>query len=525
MKEPAYLDQISVRVKETLFLDGKNTTKDTCLLGPPMLEFAPFQKVPGGRTRHDGRQGTIDQDQEFIDFLQSLTEPVTKPSTNGVEAGTKEAVTTTPLVQYIKEKKAAKSKEAAAAKTSKAEKAKAAKVEAKATVVVKSAKPSASEKDRLAKATQDTVQKIAAMTNKPQPAKTDTKTAVAKSETSATAPAKKERTRGDASVAARMLQRDLGLTPKEPKRREKVAPAPAPQADDEKQPNVVPPFNKPSVQAKPVPSTTPPTGPRSTRGSSGPAKQIPAPQRPAKAGPLLSADAKSAFLKHANPSQGVTEELLRSEFEKFGKLSRCSIDRKKGFGYVDFLEPEGLRLAMQASPVKVGNGQVQVLENKVRLQPKHDLPSAPASGPSSPALNAARPLSQPKPASESIKATALTSQPPATTPPTAPKASTQPTVTTTASRGGHVNSNRASRSQTGPGRGSFSPGNRGGPRAGFRGNGPTTRGNLPFHPRGGGRGSAGAESTSTNITANVSTTTKKSTVPPPPPSNPGEPAV
>ena len=37
------------------------------------------------RVRHDGRQGTIDQDQEFIDFLQSLTEPIAKPTTNGTE--------------------------------------------------------------------------------------------------------------------------------------------------------------------------------------------------------------------------------------------------------------------------------------------------------------------------------------------------------------------------------------------------------------------------------------------------------
>src|SRR5271168_3213547 len=96
VKEQSHLDLLSTKIKQTTFQDAKNTMKDSCLLGPPSLEFAPFGKVPGSRVRHDGRQGTIDQDPEFIDFLHSLTEPASKPPANddGAEAKLDKAAVT-----------------------------------------------------------------------------------------------------------------------------------------------------------------------------------------------------------------------------------------------------------------------------------------------------------------------------------------------------------------------------------------------------------------------------------------------
>lgn len=378
------LDELAAIVKQASFQDAKNTTKDPCLLGPPSLEFALYTRVPGSRIRQDGRQGTIDQDQEFIDFLQSLTEPVGKSANDMAAAdGKLEKATTTPLVQYLKEKKAAKAKEAAAAKSAKAKEtkdAKDAKAEktGKTTVVIKNT-PTSTEKARVTKATSDAVKAInksvASMPNKTSPQKPDSKAILAASTTKdVTTPAvRPPRERGSAAVANRILQRDLGLTPKDSKTRAAKASSAAKDVDMTLKGAVSAVSQSPSI-AKPsseVPNTTipnPPTGPRNSRPSSATAVKpniVPA-ARPAKPVPQPTVGATSAFLKHANASQGVTEDLLRVAFENFGLLTKCEIDKKKGFGYIDFAEAEALKIAMQASPVKVGNGQVVVLENKVR---------------------------------------------------------------------------------------------------------------------------------------------------------------
>jgi regulator of nonsense transcripts 3 len=44
---------------------------------------------------------------------------------------------------------------------------------------------------------------------------------------------------------------------------------------------------------------------------------------------------------------------------------KVEIDKKKGFGYIDFAEPDGLQKAIAASPVTVAQSQVVVLERKV----------------------------------------------------------------------------------------------------------------------------------------------------------------
>jgi regulator of nonsense transcripts 3 len=72
-------------------------------------------------------------------------------------------------------------------------------------------------------------------------------------------------------------------------------------------------------------------------------------------------------LKHANPSQGITEPLIEESLKLFGGIEKVEIDKRKGFAYVDFAEPEGLRKAMAASPIKIAQGAVQVLERKEKI--------------------------------------------------------------------------------------------------------------------------------------------------------------
>lgn len=428
VKDPALLDQLSAHVKVVAFQDSKNTTRDSCLVGPPLLEFAPYTKTPNHRVRHDGRQGTIDQDPEFIDFLQSLTEPITKSASNGEQTDAKlEKVTTTPLVQYLKEKKAnkAKEKEAAAAKgTKKGQESKETKdkeakdsKESKASTssksdqatIVKKGAGKETEKVRVAKATQqamDSIKKSVAEIKGHGPSKQEQKAQEKKDAASASAPTpaptKRERQRGDASAAARIIGRDLGLVPKEGRRGQRAVTTPAPvavAAATEADPSPAEPVKPPSEQITPVasaaesPAAQPPTGPRSLRNNAPqPSPRTAAhPQVPkAKTPPQPSPGAKSAFLKHANPSQGVTEELLRSIFSVYGTITRCEIDKKKGLGYVDFTESDALKKAMAASPVKVGNGSVVVLENRTpyrkvsQANAKNASPSPKTSTPASP---------------------------------------------------------------------------------------------------------------------------------------------
>lgn len=82
------------------------------------------------------------------------------------------------------------------------------------------------------------------------------------------------------------------------------------------------------------------------------------------ASPTVSPGATQAFLKHANPSQGVTESLLDEAFSAFGTVTKVEIDKKKGFAYLDFADSNGLQKAIVASPVKIAQGQVVVLERK-----------------------------------------------------------------------------------------------------------------------------------------------------------------
>ena len=64
---------LSDKIRTATFTDSKGSPKEPAISGPPVVEFATFGRVPNGRERKDLRQGTIDQDPEFISFLESRT--------------------------------------------------------------------------------------------------------------------------------------------------------------------------------------------------------------------------------------------------------------------------------------------------------------------------------------------------------------------------------------------------------------------------------------------------------------------
>ncbi|KAL8820839.1 MAG: hypothetical protein Q9223_001032 [Gallowayella weberi] len=372
--------------------------------------------------RKDNRQGTIDQDPEFIQFLESLTNPVPKTTTvDQRDVRNKEKVTTTPLIQYLKDKKANKGKEAT---TSTPKTAKHARQLSKDT---QSTTTSSSDKKSPAKTTPSTAQPsdkrsaqaimvekaardAARVLNKQAATPGKSQPPIAAAATSATPPttqvnsplAEKKRERGSASAAASILRRDLGLgtIPGSRGGRRGVSVGQAkpssngsPQATsttsvrggDAKvtesstttslvdppgtgKTTVAPTAPESSTQASSSPK--PPTGPAASRASS----RTNAPPSATTNTNSLSAQSKpspvsptatQAFLKHANPSQGITEPLLEQAFGTFGTVKRVEIDKKKGSAYVDFEEPEGLQKAIKASPIKVAQGQVVVLERRL----------------------------------------------------------------------------------------------------------------------------------------------------------------
>jgi regulator of nonsense transcripts 3 len=183
-------------------------------VGPPALEFAPYHRMPGGRRRNDTRQGTIDQDQEFKDFLESLTNPLTKPPA-AEDDGKKEKAKTTPLIEALREKKANKDKPQSrtASKHGRGE----AKEDAEKKILAKSGKEAAAaagDKNRRPSKAEKAAREAVKVLNKEAASKDASTTS-----TPATSSPAPERKRGNAAIAKSMLQRDLGIGPAANRRR------------------------------------------------------------------------------------------------------------------------------------------------------------------------------------------------------------------------------------------------------------------------------------------------------------------
>ncbi|KAI4171175.1 MAG: hypothetical protein LQ346_008766 [Caloplaca aetnensis] len=414
-----YVGALSESVRNTTFNDSKNTSKDSALRGPPSVEFAPYRKTPRTKTRKDARQGTIDQDSEFIEFLESLTNPVSKAASVDQSSKSKEKVTTTPLIQFLKEKKANKGKESAVATvkgakharqgskdspsnpTSSSDKSSPAKAVPLAASVPDKRSAQAIMVEKAARDAARIVNKQAPIASKPQPPSPASTSSATPVVTAATSPlAEKKRERGSASAAASILRRDLGIATSPGGRGGRrggplgqnrpssttsgqVTSAVTSQKDATKAADSLaspapPPANgslatTPGAISKPAQSpqtSQPPTGPAASRIPKGQATPPAASAANTAPKPVpVPSTATQAFLKHANPSQGITEPLLEEAFAAYGAVKSVEIDRKKGSAYVDFEEPEGLQKAIKASPVKVAQGQVIVLERRMGPNP------------------------------------------------------------------------------------------------------------------------------------------------------------
>ncbi|KAJ5357067.1 hypothetical protein N7517_011676 [Penicillium concentricum] len=370
---------LSDAVRQASFQDARNTLHDPILLGPPSLEFAPYAKTPGSRSRKDARQGTIDQDSDFIAFLESLTQPIIRPaamdSTVDGEDKKKEAVMTTPLVQFIKDKKASKSKDGSGSKSKHGrsdKESKQEKVQAKKLLQrgdKETAATSSDKKSKGEKTSKDSVKatKQGAAANA-KGGKSSTTSSTAKDTTAAP---ERKRERGNVTVATKILQRDLGLTTSGGRRRGKGGSTDTTSKSESSRDSAIPSTDQPKKETRPPKTASstantpkPKDGESSSRADAA-APPATLPVKSTKGGKAKHpSTAKQAFLKHANPSQGVTEALLESAFTPFGTVTKVEIDKKKGFGYVDFAEPEALRKAIAASPVSVAQSQVVVLERK-----------------------------------------------------------------------------------------------------------------------------------------------------------------
>ncbi|KAL2684823.1 hypothetical protein Neosp_005914 [[Neocosmospora] mangrovei] len=475
-------------VRTAVWEDAKATFTNPSLIGPPSVEFAIYKKVPGNKKRTDARQGTIDQDPEFMAFLEDLANP-TPPKENaegeeGDDIGKAETkVTTTPLIEYLKEKKANKAKDGASSKNAKHGQGES-----------KSGKGKGSSKDddsgkkkgkesresKAEKTPKETVKILTKKASTEQSAESSKATTAKPTSDSAAQESAPKSRRAGILAAARILQRDLGLSPGSAHRKARQDAAKA-EADAKSTPakETAPPATASTTTerpASPVKSTeaSPPTA--KGRGASGAASKSQSsgrrtrggknsekkekekekdkdnekpkgkdkeggpsqsqatpnppvvllkkkttevePRRPAtptgisqpapaqaqatgskannasggskggsnksgnaqKKPPTVSADATRGFVKHANPSQGVTEALLKQSLEVFGTITFVEIDKRKGFAYVDFAEHEGLVKAVTSSPITVAQGTVQVLERKDK-KPASTPAASGASGP------------------------------------------------------------------------------------------------------------------------------------------------
>ena len=418
---------LSDHVRQSTFRDAKGSWTSSSLLGPPSVEFAPYGRVPNNKRRADARQGTIDQDPEFMAFLEELTSPIASkksPEDAVKNIGAKRGdVKTTPLVQFLKDRKANKGKKPATAAD--------ARLETKAAVIIKPNKvigispsgprPSSRGRGAPERQTKENIRVLRKGSPEPSPRRqaaaaakgsgmSDSKNRNAPSLGPARAPTfEKKRERGNVAAAARMLRRDLGLAG-EPKGRgrsedtalqaqsqattsppharaidESPRDRAAPRKGDGQDFTVSPKahlseaaasssstasaFDRTAISGRDISKARAPPA-----ASTATARQLKKTFQPAKQAQASSSSSAitdgarptQAFIKHANPSQGITELTLQSAMEAFGTVTKAEIDKKKGFAYIDFADPDALQRAMQASPVTIAEGQVVVLERKDR---------------------------------------------------------------------------------------------------------------------------------------------------------------
>ncbi|KAK0853954.1 hypothetical protein LTR03_002582 [Friedmanniomyces endolithicus] len=390
----SHVKDFEQRFLSVVFHDKAGTHRNADLKHlPPTLSFATSQRTPLQiKQRLDSRQGTIDQDPEFIAFLEAETQPLIKPTAllealGAEKQKAEERVKSTPLIEDLREKKALRAK-AAAEKVDKkrvddnrgpngskdgatagAEKdvkaSQQARVEQAAKEAAKLLTKQAVAKQQLPAAAQPVNAKAAspARTRKTvqSPRQQNATPAVpvtaATPSTTPTGPAPDrrplhQRQQGNAEGIKKMLQKDLGIRPK---------PAPTTQSGNT---SASQPVAATTIPATPSPvaasqAVQPPTQPKAT--------PTPLKTTPSAPPPLQSAPTSlKAYLKHANPSQGMTEMLLHRALAEYGDVVNVTIDPRKGTAIAVFKDTEGLKKAMAARKIVVAKGAVEVLEFRDR---------------------------------------------------------------------------------------------------------------------------------------------------------------
>lgn len=389
-----HVQQLSQHFPSVTFLDNAGTHKIPELKSlPPQLQYAASQKTSVGvKQRDDSRQGTIDQDPDFMKFLEEQTMPTPKPP--AIDPSPEKAETleikSTPLIDDLREKKANKAKAA----TAKAEKKKEddekkgaghKKNTSRDTVqqekvtqqvkVEQAAKEAAKVLNKQA-ASKATAQHAPASGKNGLPAKSR-KAAPPPRQQNATVsqPAEMkappspvpnrgppaQRPRGNAEGIKKMLQKDLGIRPK-------------PAITSSQSTTMKSSANAPQQESKPArtssaagssnPTTTQsgmqPSKPSSKSHKNQPKASLsPVPSSPQ---PTVGVNASTtkAYLKHANPSQGMTEMLIHAALAAYGPVVNVTIDPRKGTAIAVFKDLEGLTKAMEAKRVPVAGGMVEV---------------------------------------------------------------------------------------------------------------------------------------------------------------------
>lgn len=369
------------------FLDKAGTHKNVELRNlQPTLGFAQNQRTPlAVKQRVDNRQGTIDQDPEFIAFLEAETQPIPKPATvDAKDEEGKNEVKSTPLIDELRERKANKASNAA----KKAEKKTEEDVKSQAKTQGKEASPKkggkGAQQDKVEQAAKDAAQalnkqaagkaaqqqqqgnaKAAPSPKSKKPAqspKQQQNTTSAQATTPASpgppSPAPNrappgQRQRGNTDGIKKMLQKDLGIKPKQGSGNQPQTKNASPAAS----PNVASPQTSTSAatppSTQPQKQAQPPIAPKGNQQS-----------KPSQAAAPSSVSQTKAYLKHANPSQGMTEMLILRALSEHGDVANVTIDPRKGTAIAVFKDNEGLKKALEAKRISVANGAVEVLEFK-----------------------------------------------------------------------------------------------------------------------------------------------------------------
>ncbi|XP_009379185.2 regulator of nonsense transcripts UPF3 isoform X2 [Pyrus x bretschneideri] len=97
------------------FFDGHVFVNEKGAQFKAIVEYAPSQRVPKPSTKRDGREGTIYKDPDYLEFLKHIAKPVEHLPSAEIQlerkeaeqaGGAKEAPIVTPLMEYVRQKRA-----------------------------------------------------------------------------------------------------------------------------------------------------------------------------------------------------------------------------------------------------------------------------------------------------------------------------------------------------------------------------------------------------------------------------------